>query len=175
MVRLFSCREIFPVRYIKLMVLQISHRGNISGPNTASHGENHPTSIIASLHAGYHCEIDLRVIDGKYWLGHSAPQFDVPLTFLYNSRIYIHCKDINTLYLIKDKPLGCDIFFHDTDDAALTKEQKIWTHFNNTPLLTPHSIAVLPENTPKEYDLSNCYGVCSDFVGQLKTDLTFRP
>lgn len=60
----------------------ISHRGNLDGPTPDR--ENSPDFIKKALKSGYHVEIDLRIIDGKFWLGHDGPQYEVVSEFLHN-------------------------------------------------------------------------------------------
>jgi len=57
-------------------MILISHRGNINGkkPNY----ENKPEYIWEALRKGYHCEIDVWFIDGKFKLGHDDPTYDFP-------------------------------------------------------------------------------------------------
>ena len=53
----------------------ISHRGNLKGPNPQT--ENHPDQIVECIKKGYDVEIDVRLIDGKPWLGHDDRQYNV--------------------------------------------------------------------------------------------------
>ena len=49
----------------------ISHRGNIKEPNPKM--ENSPSYIDIAISSGYDVEIDIRFIDGKFYLGHDDP------------------------------------------------------------------------------------------------------
>jgi hypothetical protein len=64
--------------------------------------------------------------------------------------------------------LNC--FWHEDDSVTLTSKSLIWT-FPGKPL-TKTSICVMPEVVGNEYFNSkpwiNCYGVCSDFVKEIK-------
>jgi hypothetical protein len=53
----------------------IAHRGLVDGPNATT--ENHPDQIKTAWSLGFDCEIDLRVVDGKLWLGHDEPQYQI--------------------------------------------------------------------------------------------------
>ena len=58
----------------------ISHRGNISGPEPKN--ENLPIYIDKALEQGFDAEVDLRIIKGKYFLGHDNPEHLVSLDWL---------------------------------------------------------------------------------------------
>jgi len=142
----------------------ISHRGNIYGVDSSA--ENSPTQIISAIMYGYDVEIDLWVIDGVLLLGHDAPTYEISLDWLtnYNEYLWIHCKNINALNLIKD---DFNAFGHDVDDYVLTSKKFIWVYPNKP--LVPNSIAVLPEKaTYNADDLNQCYGICTDFPYKYK-------
>lgn len=141
-------------------MLIISHRGNLSGPNTAYYGENHPSSIRHALWDGYEAEVDVWLIDNKFILGHDKPEFEVDDSFFYNDRLWVHCKNIEALYKLKNNPL-INAFFHDQDDCTLTSQGFIWTYPKNL-LITNKSIAVMPELVP-DWDYSKAFGICTDF------------
>ena len=159
------------------MSILISHRGNINGPNKDR--ENHPDYINEALKAGYRVEVDIRVVDGKIFLGHDKPQYEVDIKYLVNDMLYLHCKDIATLEYISDY---CDnrsmmskvfqyefpdFFFHDIDEAVLTYYGNIWTYPGK--VLNRRSICVLPElNNLKKEDIKFCYGICSDYIINYK-------
>lgn len=144
----------------------ISHRGNVFGPNTASHGENHPDSIENALRNGFNVEIDVSFINGNYMLGHDEPIHIIsnPKKFFKNDLLWVHCKNIEAIFILKKiskKYDGSHIFFHDKDDCTLTSTGYIWTYPKNQ-LLTYDSIAVMPELVP-EWNLTNAYGICTDY------------
>ena len=142
----------------------IAHRGLIAGPDKKL--ENLPEQILASLRAGYDCEIDVRYIDGKWMLGHDTPDYEVPFKFLEQPGLWIHAKNIEALQKLTATTL--QYFWHQNDDYTLTSHKFIWAYPGKE--LTPQSICVMPEwDNPslegvKEY---NCYGICSDYVGKL--------
>ena len=145
----------------------IAHRGLTNGPN--SFLENHPTQIEQALSQGFDCEIDLRVIDGKFWLGHDGPQYVVEQDFLHQLRLWIHAKNLAALHWLTQTQL-C-YFWHQEDDFTLTSDGLIWTYPGKE--LTGRSIAVLPEwHDPelKNIDI-NCYGICSDFVEAIRNKI----
>ena len=149
----------------------IAHRGNTNGKNPDR--ENHPDYIEAAIEAGFEAEIDVRLIDGEFWLGHDKPQYNMGkaqsdmwfnFLFRYNKRLWIHCKNIEALgKLFNYKDLN--VFWHDTDDVVLTSRGFLWTFPNK--LLLPNSICVMPERGING-DLDKCYGLCSDFPLKYK-------
>ena len=49
----------------------ISHRGNLNGP--IEEYENHPEYILEALKKGFNVEIDVRVKNDTFYLGHDFP------------------------------------------------------------------------------------------------------
>jgi hypothetical protein len=136
----------------------IAHRGNISGkqPNL----ENTPEYVLNALNIGLNVETDVWYIDGQFFLGHKLPQTSVKENFLLQKNLWIHAKNIETLYLLKNK---CNCFFHNKDDCVLTSKGFIWV-YPGKPLISD-CVAVLPEITKYPInELKNCYAICTDHV-----------
>lgn len=150
-------------------MILISHRGNIKGKNPKL--ENKPSYIDKVLSKGYDCEIDIKFIDNKLYLGHDEPQYKINLHWLYQRRhkLWIHCKDLNSLVFFSNSGSGRDFnyFWHQTDTVTLTSFNYIWAYPGNQPL--EKSIAVLPEW--KNDDVSKCIGICSDYIQNYKNNL----
>ena len=142
----------------------IAHRGNINGSNPDK--ENHPTQIKQALSSGFNVEIDIWWENNKFVLGHDKGIYDIESGFLYNDRLWIHCKNIEALYKLINNPL-VNAFYHNTDDCVLTSKKYIWTFPNINNKLTNRSIAVIPENVEK-WDLTGVGGVCTDFPNNYK-------
>lgn len=150
--------------------IYIAHRGNINGK--IEHRENSPDYIDESIKLGYHVEVDVRYIDGMFYLGHDHLQYGVTEQWLIDryDKLWIHCKDIETLTYFVENPTGIRqgffkyhrFFFHDLDEATLTSNDVIWT-VSKTPI--KNSIAVMPQ---LDMDITVCKGVCSDFVLLIK-------
>lgn len=140
----------------------IAHRGNINGPNPEM--ENNPVYILNTLSLGYECEVDVRLINDKLYLGHDLPQYHIDLEFLLNNcdKLWIHCKNLEALdFLIRYKQLN--IFWHNNDEYTITSKQFIWSYIGVK--TTTNIICVMPELSDKYIiDPINCYAVCSDFV-----------
>jgi hypothetical protein len=137
----------------------IAHRGNINGPDN---NENNPDYILKTINLGYDCEIDVRYINGKLFLGHDTSDYEININFLLNNSQYlwIHCKNIEALnYLLNFEELN--IFWHQNDDYTLTSKQFIWCYPKM--LSTEKSIILMPELNNFEIP-SDCYGVCSDYI-----------
>lgn len=137
----------------------ISHRGNLNGKDPEK--ENHPDYILNALKAGYDVEIDLWHQNNNLYLGHDNPQYDVDIKFLCQPGLWIHAKNIDSIYFLNTNYSDLNYFFHDTDDCVLTSKGYLWTYIGKQ--LTPKSIAVMPEKIVEPYDLSYCYGICTDF------------
>jgi len=142
-------------------MILISHRGNINGPNSAK--ENDPEYILEALE-NYHVEIDVWFIDGQFMLGHNEPQYNIREEFLENEKLWCHAKNPEALEaMLQNTKIHC--FWHQNDDMILTSKNYIWTYPGK--ILTPHSIAVLPELV-MNWDISNVVGVCSDYIENAK-------
>jgi len=154
------------------MPILIAHRGNMEGPSPEY--ENRPNYITGGL-AAYtwlHCEIDVWVIGGEFFLGHDAPQHRVNEEFLINARLWCHAKNLSALERLLNNPLT-HCFWHQEDNFTLTSRGYIWTYPGQ--ILADKSIWVLPEATNFEY----CYeatpkhvGICSDFIRQYHKEVT---
>jgi hypothetical protein len=121
----------------------ISHRGNLNG--RIPQYENKPEYIESAIKKGFDVEVDLRFINGKFYLGHDLPENEINLKWLNkNSKnLWVHCKDLDTLYFLTNKNSKLNYFWHQNDDFTLTSKNYIWTYPNKP--LTTNSICVLPE------------------------------
>jgi len=142
----------------------IAHRGLTNGPNVNL--ENRPQQIELALAQGFDCEIDLWVINSELYLGHDEPMYPINKAFLDQFGLWIHAKNLAALRWLTDTSLY--YFWHENDQFTLTSNNFIWTYPNKE--LTQRSVAVLPEwHDPKFENLPrNCYGICSDYVVQIK-------
>ena len=144
------------------MVL-ISHRGNIEGKNTDK--ENHPDYIDQALSLGYQVEIDVWLINNELFLGHDEPQYPINQEWLYDriSKLWVHCKNIQAIEWFNS--IGrFNYFWHENDTVTLTSKQDIWAYPGKQPI--KNSIAVMPEIYDE--DVSQCLGVCSDYIKNYK-------
>ena len=146
------------------MVVLISHRGNLNGPNKDK--ENHPIYIVNALRAGYDVEVDLWYKNNQLYLGHDDSQYKIDYNFLYEGNFWIHAKNIDAAYYLTHHKM-LNWFFHNQDDCVLTSKGYLWTYIGKQ--LTPNSIAVMPEKVARPYDLSFCYGICTDYPDRYKS------
>ena len=137
-------------------MILISHRGNLNGKDIEN--ENNPLYIDRALGKGYDVEIDVWYENGKWYLGHDKPQYEIEFDYLRNKKLWCHAKNIEALNLMLDDDIHC--FWHQEDDVTLTSCGFIWTYPGKK--LTEKSICVLPEKNneiPKK-----AFGICSDYV-----------
>jgi len=144
-------------------MIYISHRGNIDGPNPSS--ENHPDYIKKAIKSGF--------IEGKYILGHDEPQYEVPRSFLSNSKLWCHAKSMETIIDLTSKGNLIHSFYHDSDDCTLTSRGWIWTYPGKL-IFGNKSIAVVPERVPG-WHISLGAGICSDYIQQYQKNINFLP
>jgi len=145
----------------------IAHRGNLSGPDRER--ENTTDTIRKALEEGFDVELDVRLVNGSWFLGHDSPDYLFDPDLLKDQRIWTHCKNYNALSVLVTEPV-VNCFWHQEDDFTLTSRGYIWAYpgklveVNNSV-----SICVMPEwddmKIPK-----NIYGICSDFVRNLTLD-----
>lgn len=149
------------------MKLLIAHRGLINGPSKEL--ENRPDQILTAIDQGFDCEVDVRYIDGKWFLGHDNPDYEIPFEFLKKPELWIHAKNLDALYMLGNT--YTNYFWHQGDDFTLTNFGWIWTYPGNP--LTKNSVCVMPEwNDPEFKNLNtNCYGICSDYVERIRYNL----
>lgn len=144
----------------------IAHRGLINGPDKKL--ENQPNQILLSLEKGYDCEIDLWKIYDRFYLGHDHPEHRVEQSFLLQSNLWIHAKNLDALYWLSRTDLT--YFWHQNDDHIITSNGYIWTFPEKT--LTDRSVRLMPEWKDPNFETIKkfpCYGVCSDFVEKIRT------
>jgi hypothetical protein len=143
----------------------IAHRGLMWGPDKLL--ENSPDQILLACSIGYDSEVDLRVINNEFWLGHDSAQYQVDEAFLTGliNQLWIHAKNLNALHFL----IGSEFnyFWHQEDSYTLTSKHYIWAYPGQP--LTSKCVMVMPEwNDPefKNLDLQ-CYGICSDFISDI--------
>jgi len=149
-------------------MILISHRGNTNG--LAPDLENSPDYIDRAIEHGYDVEMDVRWIDGKLYLGHDEPQYEVTLEWLWDRRksLWVHTKNYEALCRLIVTDLR--IFYHQKENHTIINGcNLIWSHELSEadgrsiiPLLSEEDINRQPVPT-------NVYGICSDFVDLLRT------
>lgn len=143
-------------------MILISHRGNLGGRNTER--ENQPEYIDEAINAGFDVEIDMWWVDGRIYLGHDEPQYEVDDKWLGEraDKLWVHCKNVELLNWIRSTILHW--FWHENDTIVLTSKNYMWVHSGKQPIIG--SIAVMPEIHNE--NISKCIGVCSDYINNYK-------
>lgn len=140
----------------------IAHRGNLFGAKPEK--ENTYSYIKEALDAGFDCELDVRYVNGHFFLGHDEQRAKIDLGFLQDNRLWVHCKNIEALvYLSKMPTVNC--FYHNMDPYTLTSHGFIWCYPGYRVVSNSNAITV---SYNKEQPNDNFLGVCSDFVGFLR-------
>lgn len=153
----------------------ISHRGLLDGPD--SELENRPAQIMSALDEGFDAEVDLWVVDGKLYLGHDGPSHPIAPAFILDSRLWIHCKNMESFHFLRDYGHGCNFFYHDSDLVVLTSKQIGWTYLGKPETTHPRSICVMPEVTYGWDEIGamararSWYGMCSDYPRRIRACL----
>lgn len=144
-------------------MILIAHRGNLNGP---SDYENNPNYLTSAMYSGYDVEVDVWYTNNGFFLGHDYPKYPVDSEYLFNinSKAWFHAKNIQALFELTKRDFNT--FYHNTDDAVLTSHRFLWTYPGKE--ITSRSIAVLPEILNENWDITNAYGVCTDYVNLHK-------
>jgi hypothetical protein len=142
-------------------MILISHRGNIDGVHKSY--ENQVDYINNALNEGFEVEIDVRCHNKQLYLGHDEPNVKIDNSFLINSKLWCHAKDLEAFTMLKK--LNCIYFWHQEDDYTLTSNGYFWTFPGKK--LTTNSICVLPEISKNE-NILGCAGICSDYIKNYK-------
>ena len=143
-------------------MIYISHRGNLKGRNVER--ENEPEYIDEAINAGFDVEIDMWWVDGRVYLGHDEPKYEVDNEWLVDrvDKLWVHCKNVELLNWIRSTILH--YFWHEEDTLTLTSKQHIWVYPGKQQIIG--SIAVMPEIHNDK--INKCKGICSDFVQDYK-------
>ena len=147
----------------------ISHRGNYSGiyPDR----ENKPSYIDTTLSMGYDVEVDVRYINGEFYLGHDTPDIIISKSWILDRKdnIWFHCKDLYAAQQFKNMDCGIKYFCHSSDDFVLTSTNHIWVHNLELKLDETCIIPLLDEESIENYDNQLVYAVCTDFINICKS------
>lgn len=147
----------------------IAHRANIGGPNLNI--ENSLEQIDKCINLGYDVEIDVRLENKSFYLGHDNPEYKVTISWLQErkDRLWIHCKNFECLDIFSSNFCDFNYFWHQEDDYTITSKSIIWSYpgknYNN------NTVIVMPEwNTDNLEDLkdASCFGICTDYPERIK-------
>jgi len=138
----------------------IAHRGLLEGPNKQM--ENHPIRIEKAIDENFNVEVDIRVIEDRYFLGHDTPDFEVGEEWLkYIAPFsWFHCKNVDAMLKLRSVDFQyINYFWHEEDTLTLTSKGYMWVYPGKQPI--KGSIAVMPELHNDE--VSQCFGICTDY------------
>lgn len=135
----------------------ISHRGNINGPGPS---ENSPALLLDTISKGFDVEIDIRLLDGIWYLGHDEPKYPVGDIFIdqIKDKGWLHCKNLDALFALNKQTHN--FFWHQNDDFTLTSKGFIWTYPNKP--VTKKSI-IVDLNLTNFFYHGEVYGACTDY------------
>ena len=148
----------------------ISHRGNINGRNPQ--WENDPYYIDKAIERGYGVEVDVWCKHNILWLGHDKPLYKIKIEWLIErvDKLWVHCKNVEAASFFFDYNLNntydkhIHYFCHETDTIGLTSKGYMLGYPGKQPI--KDTIAMMPEIFND--DVSQCLGVCSDFIEKYK-------
>ena len=143
----------------------ISHRGNLYEKDL--NRENKIESIFEVISMGYDCEVDLRYIDEKIFLGHDSPNQEIEISIISEIKesIWIHCKNLAMLnYFVSLEDADINYFWHQNDDFTLTSKNYIWTYPGKD--ISKNSVIVDLNHKYKIKD--EIFGLCSDNIHYAK-------
>ncbi len=146
-------------------MIKIAHRGNYEGRNIER--ENTKSYIEEAIAAGHDVEIDVWLLDGKWYLGHDFPNEEIELSFMERPCVWVHAKDLQGYVSLYNNP-KVHTFWHNQDNFVFTSKGIKWA---NCGIITYDGVMVMPElNTDSALHMSNVrfrpnerpLGVCTD-------------
>ena len=149
----------------------IAHRANINGPS--SKNENTTYQIEKCIKLGYDVEIDIRIIKGKFYLGHDKATQIIDIKLLDNIKdhSWIHCKNLEAITFFNNVSTKFNYFWHENDSYTLTSKGYIWAFPGQE--LSTSCICVMPElnNSFSEFSYfreMKIAGICTDYPNLFK-------
>jgi hypothetical protein len=147
----------------------ISHRGNYSG--VYPERENKPSYIDTTLSMGYDVEVDIRYINGVFYLGHDTPDTEISIQWILSrkDKIWFHCKDLYSAQKFFEMKCGIKYFCHSSDSFVLTSTNHIWVHDLSLELNNSCIIPLLDIDSIEKYENKNeVFAICTDFINRVK-------
>ena len=149
----------------------IAHRANLNGPDL--NVENRISSISNCIDSGFEVEIDVRLVNGKLYLGHDNPDQIITKRELdqIKNKLWIHCKNLDAFTFFNKINEKFNYFWHETDSYTLTSQGYIWTYPGKT--LSSRCICVMPELKQPIKEMSflknnEIAGICTDYPNLIK-------
>jgi len=134
--------------------------------------ENTPSYIDTAISAGYEVEVDINYLNGKFYLGHDTPDYEITITWMdkRKSNIWFHCKNLESashLGLLE----GFKFFCHTSDDFVLTSTNHVWVHDLSTNIGDRSIIPLLSDEEVINYNGNIPYAICTDYISLAEYDL----
>jgi hypothetical protein len=137
----------------------ISHRGNVDGPDPSK--ENTIKQIDKVISMGIPVEIDVRVVDDKWFLGHDYGEYQIDKSYLLQNKEMLWCHAKNISAFEKMLAIGLHCFWHQEDHYTLTSKGIIWAYPNQ---YVEKGILVMPSKEFLNSMKKPVYGICVDNV-----------
>lgn len=152
----------------------ISHRGNINGP--VFEKENRPSYIDCAIALNYEVEVDVRFIDGDFWLGHDEAQYRINKSWmdLRKDKLWFHCKNIESSLELLKMNEGYKYFCHFQDNYVITSSGKIWVHDLLGKINQDCIIPLLDLESINTYNNDIPYAICSDYVSICNKKFNYK-
>jgi len=141
------------------MMIRIAHRGNYKGRDIFR--ENTISYIEEAIANDFDVEVDVWLLDRKWYLGHDLPKEEIDLSFLERSQIWTHAKDLQGYVSLYHNPKA-HVFWHDKDDFVFTSKGIKWARSG---IVTHDGVMTMPQYD-EFFDISNGIlqplGICCD-------------
>lgn len=152
----------------------IAHRANLNGPSPK---ENTLNSIFNCLHNyNYDVEIDLFLIEKHIHIGHDLPTQTILTTkeflelfYTYRDRLWLHCKNIESLIFFLKIDEKFNFFGHNNDEFTLTSTGEI---FARPGIMNKNITCVMPEIINANittFDFNECKNILTDYPIKYET------
>jgi glycerophosphoryl diester phosphodiesterase len=138
-------------------MILIAHRGNYN--SVQPDRENTLSYLHEAISHGYNVEVDIRLTNEGFMLGHDAPAYLITKSQITEISEYawFHAKNYEALVALTEE--GHHVFAHDQDPWALTSRNVIWSHNHH---YNPKGIVCMPDVAVDSDIILAATGVCHD-------------
>jgi len=149
----------------------ISHRGNIIGPIPTR--ENSPSYIDTAISAGYEVEVDINYVNGKFYLGHDTPDYEISEKWITirKDKLWFHCKNLEAGTKLCGFNENYKFFCHTSDSFVLTSNSYIWVHDLEMKLDNRCIIPLLSDKDIEKYKGGIVHAICTDYISLAEYNL----
>lgn len=144
-------------------MILIAHRGNYN--SVQPDRENTISYLHEAINNGYDIEVDIRLTEQGYLLGHDNPTYNITKEQIVELSPYawFHAKNYEALYALASE--GHHVFAHDQDLWALTSRNIIWSHKHQR---NPNGIVCMPDLETDIEIMKSAKGICHDRLDLVK-------